>query len=151
MTSTVEKWVGNCDRCIRRKSATNQRAPLVSITSTQHLEIVSMDFLTLETSRGGFGHIFDITHHFTQYALAIPTKNQTARTTANALFHGFIIHYGFPRRLHSDQGANFESSVIKELCKLAGVEKSHTSPYRPSGDGMTERMNRILLSMLGTL
>ena len=39
----------------------------------------------------------------------------TPTTTARALFDGFFVHYGFPAKIHSDQGANFESRVIKKL------------------------------------
>jgi len=92
-----------------------------------------------------------ITDHFTKFAQAIPTTNQTARTTAKALFDNFIVHYGFSSRIHSDQGRNFESNVIQELCKLANVSKTHTTPYHPMGNGMCERFNRTLLHMLGTL
>lgn len=67
------------------------------------------------------------------------------------LFEIFIVHYGFPGRLHSDQERNFQSSIIKELCRLAGVEKSRTTPYHPSGNEMVERFNQTLLNMLGTL
>ncbi len=92
-----------------------------------------------------------LTYHFTKYALAIPTRNQTAKTTAEAIYNNFIIHYGIPTKLHSDQGANFESEIIKELCQITGITKTRTTAYHPMGNGQTERYNRTLLNMLGTL
>lgn len=109
-----------------------------------------MDFLTLEPSKG-YGNVLVVTDHFTKYALAIPTKNQTAKTTADALYQNFILHYGIPTNLHSDQGANFESELIRELCNIMGIKKTRTTPYHPMGNGCTERYNRTLLNMLGTL
>ena len=53
--------------------------------------------------------------------------------------------------MHADQGANFESDLLKELCKILGIKKSRTTPYHPMGIGGTERMNRTLFNMLETL
>lgn len=151
MTGDIEQWIKGCKRCLLRKSPTNIRAPLVNIQTSQPLELVCLDYLSLESSKGGYQHILVITDHFTKYAVAIPTKNQTAKTTAEAFYNNFVIHYGLPKRLHSDQGANFESKLIKELCELTGIERSRTTPYHPMGNGLTERFNRTLLQMLGTL
>ena len=52
--------------------------------------------------------------------------------------------------IHTDQGRNFESALIKDLCSLLGIEKSLTSPYHPQSDGLVERSNRTLLNMLCT-
>ena len=151
MTADVDEHVRNCERCLRRKSPVLQRAPLVNVKTTQPMELVCMDFLTLEMSKGGYQYILVITDHFTKYAQAVPTRNMSAKTTADALFNQYIVHYGFPKRLHSDQGANFEGKVIKGLCEIAGMEKSRTTPFHPQGDGIPERYNRTLLNMLGTL
>ena len=51
----------------------------------------------------------------------------------------------------SDQGRNFESELISELCKLAQVEKVHTTPYHPMINGQCERFNSTICNMLGTL
>ena len=102
-------------------------------------------------SAGGYEHILVITYHFTRYAQAIPTRNQSAKTTAIILFDNSICHYGFPSWLHSDQGRNFKSKVIRELFSIAHIDKSMTIPYHPMVNGMPERFNQTLLNMLGTL
>ncbi|GFR73019.1 Pol polyprotein [Elysia marginata] len=74
----------------------------------------------------------------------------SARTTAAALL-GFIQTFGVPKRLHSDQGVNFESKTIQEFCNLLGIQKSRTTPYHPMGNGACERLNQTLIRMVGTL
>lgn len=99
MRSEVEMYVDTCDRCIRRKSGTNSRAPLVNVHTTFPLELVCFDFLTLDVSKGCFGNVMVITDHVTKFSLAVPTRNKTARTTAEAFFNECIIRYGIPCRL----------------------------------------------------
>ena len=125
--------------------------PLQPIHVTQPLELVHMDYLSLEPSKGNIENVLVITDHFTRYALAYPSKTQTAQATARILWDNFICHYGFPEKFISDQGRNFESDLIKELCKIAGVKKLHTTPYHPQGNGQCERFNSTLCNMLGTL
>ena len=67
------------------------------------------------------------------------------------LWDHFFVHYGFPEKILSDQGQNFESLLISELCELTQIKKLRTRPYRPEGNGSCERFNRTLISMLGTL
>ena len=126
-------------------------APLQPIHVTQPLELVHMDYLSLEPSKGNIENVLVITDHFTRYALAYPSKTQTAQATARILWDNFICHYGFPEKFISDQGRNFESDLFKELCKIAGVQKLHTTPYHPQGNGQCERFNSTLCNMLGTL
>ena len=150
MYKDVENHVKNCPRCLRRKPM-QPIAPLVPIISSQPFELLCIDFLGLEPSKGGVENILVITDHFTKYSLAVPCRSTKAKPTAKVLFDLFINHYGFPARLHSDQGRQFESKVIKELCHLAGIKKSRTTSFHPMGNGQTERYNRTLMNMLATL
>lgn len=115
MNCDIDRWIKNCHRCLRMKVPTNQRAPLMPIQTSYPLELVCMDFLTLKSSKGGFQHILIITDHFSRFAVTVPTKNFTAKTTAEAFYHNFITNYSIPVRIHSDQAANFDGNIIKEL------------------------------------
>ena len=152
LSKDVEDKLRCCPRCIRAKAPhLPEKAPLVSIATTRPLELVCIDFLGLEVSKGGYQYVLVVTDHFTKYACAFPTRNQEAKTVAKVLMEEYIVHYGVPERIHSDQGGSFEGKVIKHLCAMLGVNKSRTTPYHPEGDGITERFNRTLISMLKTL
>ena len=74
--------------------------------------------------------------------------NMEARTVANIMVEEVIARFGVPDKIHSDQGRQFESALFTEMCKILQIEKTRTTPYHPQSDGMVERFNRTLLSML---
>lgn len=75
----------------------------------------TMDFLTVGLFQG-YMYLLDGVDHFTKLAVAVPIRDQTAQTAVAALWKRFILIYGYPTQLHSDQGACFEGKVIEELC-----------------------------------
>ena len=123
MAADVERRVKTCERCVRRKTQPDKVVPLVNIQTTRPLELVCVDFLSLEPDSRNTKDILVIMDHFIKYAVAIPTRDQKASTVAKTLWEHFLVHYGFPERLHSDQGRDFECHTIKELFALAGIHK----------------------------
>lgn len=122
---------------------------MCSIVTTGPLELLSIDYLTIEV-QGKKQNILVILDHFTKFASAICTVDQKAKTVAKALWSNFFMIYGFPKRILSDRGQDFESHLLRELCELAGIKKCRTSPYHPSGNPV-ERWNRTLIGMIRSL
>ncbi len=151
MTLNIEQYIKTCGSCFTRKTLPQKSAPLSHITSNGPLDLVCIDFLSLEPDTKGIANVLVITDHFTRYAQAFPTKDQRAVMVAKVLVEKFFVHYGLPSHIHSDQGRDFECRLIRELLGMLGIRKSRTTPYHPQGDPQPERFNRTLLSMLGTL
>lgn len=149
MAQDVADYIKRCPRCLRCKPLQDV-APLVPFSSTAPMQLICIDYLSLEPSKGGVENILVITDHFSRYAFAAPCRSTKAKPTAKILFDLFVNHYGFPSRIHSDRGRQFEGTLIKELCRLAGIKKSKTTPYHPQGNPV-ERFNQTLIRMLSTL
>ena len=59
-----------------------------------------------------------------------------------------VCSYGVPGQLLSDRGPNLLSNVLLDVCRLLGVKKVNTTSYHPQTDGLVERMNQTIQSML---
>ena len=120
MAVQAKEHIGKCCPCLAFK-ARQPKAPLENIVATHPLELVHLDFLCLEPGKGREENVLVITDHFTRYAQAYVTRTQMAQTMAKTLWDKFIVHYGLPEKILTDQGCNFESQLVADLCELMGV------------------------------
>ena len=148
----VYNWCKSCSVCARVKSpAPRARAPLHSVKVGYPMRLVAVDILgPFPETESGNKYILVVSDYFTKWIEAYPIENQEAITVAKKLVEEFFFRFSPPEQLHSDQGRNFESKLIAEICKLLGISKTRTTPYHPQSDGLVERCNRTMLSMLAT-
>lgn len=149
-TSDIEDWLKKCSVCARKKNpAPLPKVRIQSIPVGRPAEMWAMDFVgPLPLSDGGNRHILVMCDYFTRWVEAIPLPDQRAETVARVVLRDIVSRYGVPVVLHSDRGANFESRVIRELTTLVGIKKVRTTAYHPQCDGLVERLNRTILTML---
>ncbi|XP_075910632.1 uncharacterized protein LOC142906516 [Petromyzon marinus] len=81
-------------------------------------------------------------------AQVVDGVERSASSITEAFVQGYVLDKGAPEQLLTDQGRNFSSKLLKEVCNLLGTKKIRTSPYHPQSDGMVDRLNRTLTSML---
>jgi transposase InsO family protein len=103
------------------------------------MQLVAMDIVgPFPESPSRNTYVLVVADYFTRWTEAYPILNQEAITVARKLVDEFFFRFSPPEQLHSDQGRNFESEVIGEVCKLLGMVKSRTTPYHPQCDGLVE-------------
>ena len=85
---------------------------------------------------------------FTKYAVTVALQDMTAATVANAIIDEWIMKFGAPDVIHTDQGSNFNSELMQDICRIFMVEKTRTTPYHPQANGQVERFNRVIADTL---
>ena len=104
--------------------------------------------ISLPRKQRGNRYILTVVDHFTKHVAANALPYQLAVTIARVFLNEFISRSGVPYIIHTDQCANFELNMFKELFQLLNIRKTRTSPYHPQCDGQVERMNRTLIELL---
>ena len=152
MFSEIKHWCQECERCqVSKVTQPVAHSFMGHLLASRPNEILAIDFTLLEPASNGVENVMVMTDVFSKYTLAIPTRDQRASTVAQVLVTEWFYKFGVPSRIHSDQGRNFESILIQQLCSIYGVTKSRTTPYHPAGNGQCERFNRTLHNLLRAL
>lgn len=101
----------------------------------------------LPRSFRGHQYILIAVDYATKYPKAIPLRTMAMKGIANELFMLFL-REGLPSTILTDQGIPFMSRLMKDLCKPYSVEPIRTSVYHPQTNGLCERLNKTIKSML---
>ena len=150
--SDVRMWCKTCSHCAARKNPTHtRRAPLQSMLAGYPMQIVAVDIVgPFPSGESGNTYVLVASDYFSRWVEAYGIPNQEAVTVATKLVDELFCRFSIPEQIHSDQGRQFESNLVQEICKLLHVNKTRTTPYHPQSDGLVERFNRTLISMLAT-
>ena len=146
----VKLYVAGCSFCSQKKPPNKKkRAPMQIVETVFPMERIAMDILCeLPVTSGGNKHILVISDYYAKWTECFAMPNMEAKTVAKLLVEEVIVRFGTPYVIHTDQGVQFESNLFQVVCRLLQIQKTRTTPYHPQSDGMVERNNRTILTML---
>ena len=145
----IAKYCRSCAACQLATGRKPPQVPLIPLPIiTEPFSRIAMDIVgPLPRSRHGNRYILVVCDYATRYPEAVALKNIDAETIAEELVTIFS-RVGIPREILTDQGANFTSKLLTELYRMLHVRPIRTTPYHPQTDGLVERFNQTLKSML---
>ena len=112
------------------------------IKATQPFERISIDFKgPLPSIKNPY--IITMVDEYSRFPFAYPVRDVSTPTVIKCLKNLFSI-FGIPGYIHSDRGASFVSSELKQWLITKGISTSRTTPYNPTGNGQVERYNGII-------
>ena len=148
MYNTVKEWVKTCDVC-QRQGIPRRQEPLHPISVGQPFDRIGIDYVgPLPRTKQGNRYIVVATEYLTKWAEAAAVPDCTAQTTAQFIFQEVVCRHGTPGEILTDRATSFQNELIAALLHIIGTKHRLSSPYHPQTNGLTERFNRTLCTIL---
>jgi transposase InsO family protein len=151
MAEDVAKYVAECAQCQRAKQ--RPVPPFVDrawepedCCGRWHMDLVEM----VKNARG-HEYLVTLCDALSKYVWGFPVPRKTAECIVDGLFRTSFLVFGFPTVLVTDSGKEFCNALNDRICVVLGVQRHHTTPYRPAANGQIERQHRTLAAILRTI
>lgn len=132
-----------CETCKRYKKAPLRPVvgfPLASCFN----DVVAVDL----KSFGDSFYIFHMIDHLSRFSAACLIRNKQKGTIVKGFIHHWFKLFGSPKRILCDNGGEFINNEVSDLCEKLNIELKSTAAESAWSNGMVERHNGILASMM---
>ena len=149
MKKDINKWVQECINCQRAKVTRHNHAVVQSIpNNVTKFSTVNIDLVGPLPPNKGCAYLLTMIDRFTRWPEAIPLRDISASTVADAFLLHWVAKYGVPETIVTDRGTQFESGLFNKLLVALGCKHQRTTSYHPQSNGLIERFHRTLKNSL---
>lgn len=152
MRAYVANYIKQCVPCQRYKVDTRKPAGLVQTPATaRRFDVTAIDlFGPLPETKDGNRWIFIIEDVCSRWVELFALKAATSAECAKILINEIYFRFGTSRRVISDNGVQWISDVMQQVCHTMGIAQDLTPLYHPQSNPI-ERKNRDLKPQLAIL
>lgn len=151
MFAEITHYVQSCPDCQTRNTPNQKPAgELQPLEPTLHpFQQIGMDFVgPLTESQDGNKYIVVMVDYYSKWVEAVATPEATAACAAKAFMDSMVLRHGAPERVITDRGRHFTAEMMEELFRLTSTNHARTTAYHPQTNGLCERFNRTLATMI---
>ena len=149
MYSDTVNYTKNCPQCaVVTGGGLHHSPPLCPIPVSRPFQIVGVDLMELPKTEQGHRYVLVFQDFLTKWPMVFPLADQKSHHIVELLVKEVILLFGVPEALLSDRGTNLLSHLMLDVCHLLGIKKLNTTAHHPQCNGMVERFNQTLKTML---
>jgi transposase InsO family protein len=148
----VEKFCQQCCTCNQvHRGKPPKQGRLKPLEANGPMDRLHIDLCGPFIRSEGYAWILTCIDAYTRYLIAVPLRDKTAQSVANALVSHVFCRIGLCRQIISDLGPEFQNELFRHLCQLLHVQQLRTTSYRPNCNGRIERAHRSLNSLMAKI
>ena len=147
--SDVEEWLLACKECQMMKTDNLKHEPLNPLPPVNAFERWGIDLIgRLPTTNDGNRWIITAIDYAIKYPVARAVKEGTTSEIGKFIYEEILCRFGCPQEIVTDRRANFSANVSESYLLECKIRHSLTSAYHPRSNGMVEKFNGFLGSMI---
>jgi len=154
-----KNWRSECIRFVKRcndcsayhRGLPQRQGELQDMTVGSPMERAGIDLTGPWPTSGGNKYTLTFIDHFTKWADAVAIPNKESITVAKALIEKIFTQVGCVLQIISDQGKEFDNHLLTSIRQVMNIEKTRTTPYKPSTNASVERLHRTMNQILGKM
>ena len=148
MREDVYKTLKICRQCL----AFNDKRPgnvCYPLLIGEAFERIGIDLMgPFKETKNGNKFIIVGIDYLTKFIEIAALKEKNAENIVEFIYTKIILNHGCPNTILSDNGREFNNTMVRLLCEKLRVNKKYSSPYRPQTNGLVERTNRTLIAII---
>ena len=148
MYRNVHQHCKTCPQCVMVTRPGHP--PLRTIPVSKPFQIMGIDIMDLPKTSQGNKHVVVVQDFPSKWPFVFTVPDQKTHCIARLIVEHTVPVVGVPKALLSDQDTNLLSHLMQDVCGLLGIEKLNTTAYHPQCNGLVERFNCMLKTMIRT-
>ena len=142
LISMIEKSEENCDVCLKYKNP--KLRPVVGLSMSKSFN----DCIAMDLKQVGKSQVLHMIDLATRYSAASVVRSKDKDVIVHAVFKHWVALFGVPKKILTDNGGEFNNDLMRDMAEQLNTIITTTAAESPWSNGIVERHNAVIGSMI---